>query len=190
MDQKSNIPLYLTLFRLIVSPLFFPFLLSVFLPRNVFVINVALAILFLIIGFTDFLDGYFARRWGAESNIGKMLDHIADKVLIASTLIVLVATGKLWFFWAIVLIGRELFVAGMRQIACEHNHHNIPVAWLGKCKTAAQISCCVWIIANPDQGLALSASMWNSGELCLILVTLALSLLSARSYYYSFMHHQ
>lgn len=188
MNQNSNLPLYLTLFRLIVSPFIFPFLLYLFLPGNFFVVNVTLAGLFLIIGFTDFLDGYFARRWGLETSMGKMLDHTADKILIASTLIVLVAIHKLWFFWAILLIGRELFVAGLRQVASEH-HQLIHVSWLGKGKTALQIVCCAWIIANPDQVLALHASYWNIGELVLILATLAISWWSARSYYYVFNQH-
>ncbi len=189
MNKNPNLPLYLTLFRLVVSPLFLPFLLYFFLPRNIFFVNAALAILFLIIGVTDFFDGYFARRWGLESSLGKMLDHTADKVLIAATLITLVAAGKLWFFWAILLICREVFVAGMRQVACEQ-HRFIHVSWLGKFKTGAQILCCAWIIANPDQGLAMGASTWNIVEVCLILVTLALSFLSARGYYVVFVDGQ
>ena len=183
--KQSNIPLYLTLFRLIVSPLFFPFLLFFFLPSNIFAFNVTLAVLFLAIGLTDFFDGYFARLWGQETSVGKMLDHVADKVFIASTLIALVAVKKLWFFWAILLIGRELFVAGMRQVACEH-HVVIHVSWLGKCKTAMQIVCLAWIIANPDHIFALTASRWNMGELFLIIASIALSFISARSYYQVF----
>lgn len=187
--KQSNIPLYLTLFRLVISPLFFPFLLYLFLPANIFALNVTLALLFLVIGLTDFFDGYFARRWGQETSMGKMLDHIADKVMIASTLIVLVAVKKLWFFWAILLIGRELFVAGMRQIACEH-HTIIPVSWLGKCKTGVQMLCVAWIITNPDQLLALTSSNWNIGELLLILLSIVLSFISAQSYYKIFVQQQ
>lgn len=187
--KQSKIPLYLTLFRLVISPLFFPFLIFFFLPSNIFVFNITLALLFLAIGLTDFFDGYLARLWSQETATGKMLDHIADKVLIASTLIALVAVKKLWFFWAILLIGRELFVAGMRQVACEHNVV-IHVSWLGKCKTAVQILCVAWIIANPDQILALTASRWNMGELILILSSIALSFISARSYYQVFVREQ
>lgn len=183
--NQSNLPLYLTLFRLVISPLFFPFLLFFFLPANIFAFNITLAVLFLAIGLTDFFDGYFARLWGQETSTGKMLDHIADKVFIASSLIALVAIKKLWFFWAILLIGRELFVAGMRQVACEH-HVIIHVSWLGKCKTAVQILCVAWIIANPDQMLALTVSTWNMTELVLILLSIALSFISARSYYQIF----
>ena len=183
--KKSDLPLYLTLFRLVVSPFIFPFVLYFLLPANVYFMNIALAILFLIIGFTDFLDGYLARRWGLESGMGKMLDHIADKILISSTLIVLVAVKKLWFFWAIVLIVRELFVAGLRQVACE-SERVIHVSWLGKCKTAVQIVCCAWIIANPHQNLALHATAWNYGELILLSTSVLFSWWSARSYYQVF----
>jgi CDP-diacylglycerol--glycerol-3-phosphate 3-phosphatidyltransferase len=185
MTQK-NIPLYLTLFRLIVSPLFFPFLLFFFLPHNIFLFNMILAIFFLLISLTDFFDGYLARLNGLESKFGKMLDHIADKVWIGSTLIVLVAIHKIWFFWAILLIGRELFIAGLRQIACEHNLV-IHVSLLGKIKTFIQIITIAWIIANPDQRLfTMYGSYWNLGELVLIISSVFISWWSARSYYQIF----
>jgi CDP-diacylglycerol--glycerol-3-phosphate 3-phosphatidyltransferase len=185
--KNSNIPLYLTLFRLIISPLFFPFLLVYFLPLNYIIFNISLAILFLLIGLTDFFDGYYARKFGQETGIGKILDPIADKVLLAAVFIALVAIKKLWFFWAVLLIGRELFIGGLRQIACE-SKVVIHVSWLGKCKTAVQILCCTWIIANPAQGLALTATVWNYAELILILASCVLSWWSARSYYQTFKH--
>lgn len=151
------------------------------------VFNISLAVLFLLIGLTDFFDGYYARKFGQETGIGKILDPIADKVLLASVFIVLVAIKRLWFFWAVLLIGRELFIGGLRQIACE-SQIVIHVSWLGKCKTAVQIMCCAWIIANPYHMLGFTASIWNYGEFILIIASCMLSWLSAHQYYKVFKH--
>lgn len=180
--KLSHIPLSLTLFRLIISPLFFPFLLVLFLPYTIFFTNILLALLFLMIGATDFFDGYYARKFDQETRLGQLLDPIADKVLIASVLIALVAVHKLWFFWAVILIGRDFFVDGLRQVACEQKTV-LQVSWLGKCKTMVHIVCLTWIIANPYQAHALGAPVWNLGELALIIVSVVLSLWSAKNYF-------
>lgn len=184
---KSKIPLYLTLFRLIIAPLVFPFLVILFLPHNILFLNIMLAIIFLGISLTDFFDGYIARLYGVETKLGKMLDHIADKVWIGSTLITLVAVHRVWFFWVILLIGRELFIAGLRQVACEHNLV-LHVSWLGKVKTFLQVIMITWIIANHDYHLALYESYWNVGELLLMIGVVVVSWWSAREYYKIFVH--
>ena len=76
----------------------------------------------------------------------------------------------------------ELFIGGMRQIACE-SQVIIHVSWLGKCKTALQTIMCAWIIANPSYGLGLTFSAWNYGELIMIILSVGLSWWSAVGYY-------
>ena len=115
-----------------------------------------------------------------------MLDPIADKFLLYSTLISLIAAQKLYFFWAILWIGREFLIMALRQIALENNFA-ITVSLYGKLKTVVQIICLAVVIANPSQALGLSASWWNEIELSLLVLATALSLLSAYHYFSVFL---
>ena len=184
--KEVNIPLWLTIGRLILSPLLLPLLMVYLLPLNALWINTLLAVLFLLFGLTDFFDGYLARRYQQETGLGKILDPIADKSLVYSSLIALVAINKLYFYWAIILIGREFFVMGMRIVALEHSV-SIAVSLLSKVKTAVQMAMIIFIIVNPYQQLGFSgAPAWNAIEGILIGVTLLLSLYTASEYYRSF----
>jgi len=176
----------LTFVRLIGSPLILPFFLVYLLPYNVMWLNYSLATLFFLFGLTDFFDGYLARKYQQVTPIGAMLDHVADKFLLYSTLIALVVAHKLYFLWAIIWIGREFFVMTLRQIALENNF-SITVSSYGKLKTALQIGCLTFIIANPYHMLGISAFYWNGTELLLLLLATALSLISARNYFSAFM---
>lgn len=183
-DRKGlfTIPTLLTLFRLILSPLLLPVLLVYLLPLNVFWVNVSLAFLFLVFSFTDFLDGYLARKYYQETTIGRILDPIADKFLIYSVLIALQAAGKIYFYWVVLLIGREFFMMGLRQLALENNF-SVPVSLLGKIKTAVQMIMLTIIILNPVQDLGISGSfLWNGVEAIMLAIAIALSLFSAHQY--------
>lgn len=181
-----NIPLALTLFRLIVSPLILPLLLVAFLPFDNLFINSLLAIVFLLFGITDFLDGYLARRFGQETRAGKLLDPIADKFLVYSTLVALLAVHKLFFYWVILFIGRELFVMGLRIIALEHQIQ-VPVSQAGKIKTMLQILCLAFIIFNPYQAYGYTqAPIFNGVETVLLVTALFLSITSAYDYMMQF----
>src|SRR5690606_3086491 len=133
-----SFPLFLTLIRLILSPIILPFLFVYLLPLNYVLINIFLAIVFILFSLTDFFDGYIARKYHQESSLGRLLDPIADKFLIFSVLISLLAAGKIFFYWVIILIGREIFIMGLRQLALEYAI-TIPVSWAGKVKTAIQM---------------------------------------------------
>jgi cardiolipin synthase len=101
---------------------------------------VALAI-FIAAGVTDFFDGYFARAWGQHSTFGRMLDPIADKLLVASCLLMLAANGTIkgWSLWAaIVILCREILVSGLREYLAELRV-SVPVTRLAKWKTTAQL---------------------------------------------------
>jgi len=184
---QLNLPTFLTLIRLIVSPLALPLLFVYFLPFNILWINCALAIIFLLMSLTDFFDGYLARRYKQETQIGKLLDPIADKFLVFSSLIALLTINKIYFYWVIILIGREFFVMGLRLIALEHQL-NVPVSYLGKLKTVLQITYITFVIINPYQALGFTkAASWNAFEALLLAATLLISLLSAKRYYHGFM---
>lgn len=172
----------LTFIRLIGSPIILPFFLVYLLPYNLFWLNFGLANLFLLFGLTDFFDGYFARKYNQVTQSGAMFDHVADKFLLYSTLIALVAAHKLYFFWAIIWIGREFFIMALRQIALENNF-SITVSSYGKLKTATQIMCLAFIILNPHHTYYFSIFTWNITELILLLIATALSVGSAYNYF-------
>jgi cardiolipin synthase (CMP-forming) len=101
---------------------------------------VALTI-FIAAAVTDFLDGYFARAWGQHSSFGRMLDPIADKLLVASCLLMLAANGTIkgWSLWAaIVILCREILVSGLREYLAELRV-SVPVTRLAKWKTTGQL---------------------------------------------------
>jgi cardiolipin synthase (CMP-forming) len=119
---------------------------------------VALAI-FVVAGITDFLDGYFARMWGQQSTFGRMLDPIADKLLVASCLLMLASdvTIKGWTLWAaIVILCREILVSGLREYLAELRV-SVPVTQLAKWKTAVQLVAIGFLLAGPAGDEVMSA---------------------------------
>ncbi len=110
---------------------------------------VALAI-FIAAGVTDILDGYFARNWGEQSTFGRMLDPIADKLLVSSCLLMLAADGTIrgWSLWAaIVILCREILVSGLREYLAELRV-SVPVTQLAKWKTTLQLVAVGFLIAG------------------------------------------
>lgn len=181
--KKITLPTYLTLFRLLGAPSLVPFLIVHYAPCNNLIINLSIAALFLLFGLTDFLDGFFARKYAQESKLGATLDHLADKFLTFSAFIALLAVGKISYFWVVLLVGREFFVMGLREIALEHAM-SIKVSSFGKLKTVTHIALIAWIIINPMQGA--SCLFWNGIELILLAASLIISWASALNYFYVF----
>jgi len=110
---------------------------------------VALAV-FIAAGVTDFLDGYFARIWGQQSSLGRMLDPIADKLLVASCLLMLAAdeTIRGWtLFAAVIILCREILVSGLREYLAELRV-GVPVTRLAKWKTSAQLVAVGFLVAG------------------------------------------
>lgn len=100
---------------------------------------------------TDWLDGYLARMWQQQSNLGRMLDPIADKLLVGATLLMLVYIGTLsgWSIWAaIIILSREILVSGLREFLAELNV-KIHVTQLAKWKTAFQFIALATLLAGP-----------------------------------------
>lgn len=180
-----NIPLSLTLVRLALSPIVLPLFLALYLPANNLITNCALAAFFLLFGLTDMLDGLLARRYKQVTNLGKLLDPIADKFMVYSTLITLVYVQKLYFYWAIIIIGREFFVMALREIALFYRF-TVPVAKIGKIKTAFQMMFITWVIINPTQAMGTQALLWNGMETILLVCTLVFTIASAVWYYHDF----
>jgi len=107
-------------------------------------------VIFITAGITDILDGYVARSWGQQSSFGRMLDPIADKLLVASTLLMLAADGTIrgWSLWAaIVILCREILVSGLREYLAELRV-SVPVTQLAKWKTTLQLIAIGFLIAG------------------------------------------
>ncbi|MEM9106505.1 MAG: CDP-diacylglycerol--glycerol-3-phosphate 3-phosphatidyltransferase [Pseudomonadota bacterium] len=107
--------------------------------------------LFIVASITDFLDGYLARIWNQMSNIGRMLDPIADKLLVSSILLLLAADGTIagWTIWAgIIILCREILVSGLREYLAELKV-SVPVTWISKWKTAIQMVAIGFLLAGP-----------------------------------------
>jgi CDP-diacylglycerol--glycerol-3-phosphate 3-phosphatidyltransferase/cardiolipin synthase len=99
--------------------------------------------IFAFAGVTDFFDGYLARAWQQQSPLGKMLDPIADKLLIGTAILMLVFNKRIdgWAVWAaLIILSREMLVSGLREFLAELNAHKaVRVSILAKWKTTVQI---------------------------------------------------
>jgi CDP-diacylglycerol--glycerol-3-phosphate 3-phosphatidyltransferase len=105
------------------------------------------ALIFIIAASTDSLDGYIARKRNLVTNLGKLLDPLADKLLVTAVLVSLVEMGKVDAWIVIVIISREWAVTGLRQIALLEGTVMAASKW-GKAKTAAQITAIIALLIN------------------------------------------
>lgn len=133
MNLKKNLPNYLTYFRITVIPL----LVVVFFLQGEWSYYLS-TLLFFVAGISDWLDGYLARIWQAQSKLGGFLDPIADKLLVATALLLLVYTGRADLLPSIAIVCREILVSGLREFLAEIRV-GMPVSKLAKFKTAAQM---------------------------------------------------
>lgn len=150
--MEMNVPNSLTLARIVMIPIFG---LIFFLPVEWS--NFVAAIIFALAAFTDWLDGWLARRLGQTSAFGAFLDPVADKLMVAVALVALTAENPSAFFAlpAAVIIGREIAVSALREWMAELGKRaNVAVNVIGKFKTAAQmIAILLLIYSAPVAGL-------------------------------------
>ena len=107
--------------------------------------------IFIVAAITDFFDGYLARLWSQQSSLGRMLDPIADKLLVAAILIVLAVDGTIagYHVWAaLIILCREILVSGLREFLAELRV-SVPVTQLAKWKTTVQLVAFGFLIAGP-----------------------------------------
>src|SRR5579864_4053294 len=161
-----NLPNSLTILRIFFIPLLVAALVQEHVAlhvRGLLITNEWLALaIFLCAASTDLLDGYLARRWRQITTIGTLLDPIADKLLISSALIALVQVRVLPGWMAILIIGREFGVSGLRSIAAAEGY-TIKASDLGKTKMFSQvvaISAMLLAVRHPALLLTAKILMW------------------------------
>lgn len=176
-----NLPIALTLFRIVLVPLIMVFLIS---SSRVSVLIAA--VIFFAASLTDWLDGRMARRWNQVTRLGTLLDPVADKLLVAAALVSLVHVDMLAAWMAVVIIGRELAVTGLRGVALSMGAV-VPASTLGKAKTVSQYVAITLLILEkgvPEEfvpfHLLSRAALW---------IALALTVLSGVDYFYRFFLH-
>ena len=130
-----NLPNKLTTFRVILIPFFVFFLLAPYFEGYG---NYIALVIFIVASLTDFLDGKIARKYNLVTNFGKFMDPLADKLLVCSALICLIALDRIPAWIVIVIIAREFIISGFRLIAAE-NGVVIAANYWGKFKTVSQM---------------------------------------------------
>ena len=138
-----NLSNKLTMFRVILIPFFVVFLLVDITPVDKWI---ALAV-FIIASLTDMLDGKIARKYNLVTNFGKFMDPLADKLLVCSALVCLVAVDRIPAWMVIVIIAREFIISGFRLVASD-NGVVIAASYWGKFKTTFQIIMICLMIAD------------------------------------------
>lgn len=166
-----NIPNLLTMLRVLLIPVFIllfylPFSWSYWAASGVFAFA----------AFTDWLDGYLARRLEQSTAFGAFLDPVADKLMVSVALVLLVAEhSSLWLTLpAAIIIGREIVISALREWMAEMGARaHVAVSRLGKWKTAAQMLALVILLANPPQ-----MSLWVGFGFFLLILAAVLTLWS------------
>lgn len=187
--MKVNIPTMLTWLRILLIPVFVG---AFYWPENLHklsampshMVNIFATIVFLIAAFTDWLDGYLARRWHQTSAFGAFLDPVADKLMVAAALIVLVEFGRVGAIVSLIIIGREIAVSALREwMAGEGQSSSVGVAMIGKVKTAVQMLAILFLLYWDDVDLD-SMGIFKTRDIGHVLIVIAAFLTLVSMAYY------
>ena len=132
-----NLPNKLTTMRMILVPVFIVLYLTGY--------SYASAAVFVIASLTDFLDGHLARKYNLVTNFGKIMDPLADKLLVTSAFVCMVQTGIVPGWMVIVILAREFAITGLRSVAASEGIV-IAAAWSGKIKTVTQMIAIIFLL--------------------------------------------
>jgi CDP-diacylglycerol--glycerol-3-phosphate 3-phosphatidyltransferase len=171
-----NLPNALSLSRIFLTPILVVILLTRVDGKEIYG-----AAIFVIAALTDFFDGYLARRRNQVTAIGKLLDPIADKLLVSSAFISLVELKLAPAWMVVIIVGREFAVSGIRSIAAAHGHI-MPANWFGKSKMVLQIMTIVALIVADTY-----KEHWLLFGRFLLWVAMIVSLMSALIYLRTFL---
>ena len=168
--MKFRIPNILTIGRLIIVPVF---VISFFVPGIVG--DLVPFFLFVIASFTDYLDGFLARLYKEESKLGELLDPIADKILVASALILLVMNGIIKNYEviaAIIILTREILISGLREFMAKREV-SVPVSNLAKFKTFIQMFSIALLLTGETGNKIVNFQDYNAQTVGIILLWIA-----------------
>jgi len=177
----KKIPNILTIGRIIIVPFF---VLAFYLPG--FYGDLTAFALFLIASFTDFLDGMLARMLGEESKLGELLDPIADKIIVATALILLVMSGTIKHYEviaAIIILTREILISGLREFLAK-GKIRLPVSNLAKLKTFLQMVAIALLLTGETGNKILNFQEYNAQTIGIILLWLSAFLTLYTGYEY------
>ncbi|OUX53325.1 MAG: CDP-diacylglycerol--glycerol-3-phosphate 3-phosphatidyltransferase [Pelagibacteraceae bacterium TMED287] len=179
--MKNKIPNILTIGRIIIVPIF---VISFFLPG--FYGDLIPFVLFVLASFTDYLDGLLARLFKEESKLGEMLDPIADKILVAAALILLVMNGTIKNYEviaAIIILTREILISGLREFLAKVSV-SMPVSSLTKLKTFLQMLSISILLTGESGNKIINFQDYNAQTVGIILLWLSsfLTLYTAYDY--------
>tara|TARA_B100000676_G_scaffold252789_1_gene258312 strand:- start:198 stop:782 length:585 start_codon:yes stop_codon:yes gene_type:complete len=166
----KKIPNMLTIGRIIIVPFF---VLAFYLPG--FYGDLTALILFVVASFTDFLDGMLARMIGEESKLGELLDPIADKIIVATALILLVMDGTIKNYEviaAIIILTREILISGLREFLAE-GKIKLPVSNLAKLKTVIQMVSISLLLSGDTGNKILNFQDYNAQTIGIVLLWLS-----------------
>ncbi len=166
-----NVPNTLTVLRILLVPVVIVALLDE-TPNG----DAIAAGVFALAAVTDGLDGYIARSRGAITTFGKLMDPLADKLLVTAALVALVSLQRLEAWVAMVIIAREFAVTGLRGVAAERGVV-IQASWLGKLKTVLQVGAIIALIATDPAPLAVDV---------LVYAAVAVTVASGVDYFFGF----
>jgi cardiolipin synthase len=177
----KKIPNILTIGRIIIVPFF---VLAFYLPG--FYGDLTAFTLFVIASFTDFLDGMLARMMGEESKLGELLDPIADKIIVATALILLVMSGTIRHYEviaAIIILTREILISGLREFLAK-GQIKLPVTNLAKLKTFLQMVSIALLLTGETGNKILNFQDYNAQTIGIILLWLSAFLTLFTGYEY------
>jgi cardiolipin synthase len=177
----KKIPNILTIGRIIIVPFF---VLAFYLPG--FYGDLTACVLFVIASFTDFLDGMLARLMGEESKLGELLDPIADKIIVATALILLVMSGTIRHYEviaAIIILTREILISGLREFLAR-GQIKLPVTNLAKLKTFLQMVAISLLLTGETGNKIINFQDYNAQTIGIILLWLSAFLTLYTGYEY------
>ena len=179
--MKIKIPNILTIGRIIIVPIF---VLSFFVPGIVG--DLVPFFLFVLASFTDFLDGLLARLYKEESKLGELLDPIADKILVAAALVLLVMNGIIKNYEviaAIIILTREILISGLREFLAK-GKIKLPVSNLAKLKTVLQMVSIALLLSGDTGNKIINFQDYNAQTIGIVLLWLSAALTLFTGYEY------
>ena len=178
---STSLPSILTVGRILIVPFF---VLAFYLPG--FYGDLTALILFIVASFTDFLDGMLARLLGEESKLGELLDPIADKIIVATALILLVMDGTIRNYEviaAIIILTREILISGLREFLAK-GKIKLPVSNLAKLKTVLQMVSIALLLSGDTGNKIINFQDYNAQTIGMILLWLSAALTLFTGYDY------